>query len=432
MLALEPPCPSTLELAAKAGMIVKLHVNDGCDHETEIPVKNLLQVNTKKEILTNKASYAILRHCALTQLFKYEPNGKIPNYALKNFRTQFTYYQVSKEDPSTPLKKFYIKNADELTRVLEAASMNQLVDDNDNIILEIHCDFINEFTFDEGAKLRREATAAADNVVRTLRQWMKKASTFVSNHAHKLTPHDFVVVSEDLDQNKNNKDHDHSPIEWAARFIEVLLLPEATNDLHSWTTVPKNFDRSTSTSTTKRVSSDELIDQYEDTLENIATSVVKGLECASKFFLDAIKECEKQMNQNQQKNMNSDVLSISSGPSLAESSCISSASSSSSSVKSSTDDVVVEQGVEIIFDKKGNNNEKSEEWKVFFGEGVGKEGDDNVAVDDDAVLINHICNSEIVSVSSSVKEDDMSSFEELSDKDSESDNASWAMLSDEE
>lgn len=410
--------------------------------ETEIPLKNLLEVNSSKESLSNKASYGNLRHCALSQLFKYASNGKIPNYANRNFLTQFSYYQVpTTKEPTTPLKKIRIKDGKELTNVLEAASMKHLVEDNDDVILHIHCDFINEFHFAEGEKFRKEATAAADNVVKTLKDWIKKASTFVSNHADKLAVHDYVVVPNDEPRNKSKRDsgerkEEHSPFEWAARFIEVLLSPEERgnpNNLSSWTTIPKNQNQKVDT--TDSIVDQSVVDQYDEILDNLTDSVGKGLQSASKFIFGIVKDYGE-MAEKIQRSHNSnydDVLSLSQSPSLAESASISSDSSSSTKLRSGSselgDDEVVEQGVEIVFDpfsKEGDNGD-SEEWKIFFGDAF-KGG----AVDDvDAVLINHVCNEEIVSISSS-EQDDMSSFEELSDHKEENDNASWAMLSDDE
>lgn len=397
-------------------------------------------MNSSKESLSNKASYANLRHCALSQLFKYASNGNIPNYAYRNFLTQFSYFQVpTTKEPTTQLKKFRIKDGNELTNVLEAASMNHLVEDNENVILHIHCDFVNEFQFAEGEKFRKEATAAADNVVKTLKEWIKKASTFVSNHADKLIVHDYVVVPndhKDEPRNKSNRNsgerkEENSPFEWAVRLIEILLSPEERgnpNNLSSWTTIPKNQHQKSDTT-------DSLVEEYDDALDNLTESVANGLQSASKFIFAIVKDYGE-MAEKIQRSRNSnydDVLSLSQSPSLAESSSISSASSSSAKLRSgfseSEDEDVVEQGVEIVFDplpKEGDNG-NSEEWKIFFGDALkGGAGDDV-----DAVLINHVCNEEIVSISSS-EQDDMSSFEELSDHKEENDNASWAMLSGDE
>ncbi len=416
-------------------------------------MKNLLQVNSNKESLSNKASYANLRHCALSQLFKYEADGKIPNYAWRNFSTQFTYYQAvsSSAHNKTTVKELYIRNGEELTQVLEAASTNQLLDDNDNVIMDIRCDFINHFQFNDGENLRREATAAADNVVKTLQEWIKKASIFVSNRANQLAAHDYVVVPDDniRGSKSNNKhhddahkchnkdDHDYTPMEWAARFIQILLSPEeekgrSKNDLSSWTTVPKHNSSNSNHHTAMTSDIHLMMDQYEDTIESIADTVVTGFNRASKFFIAVAKDFDEmaQKNKNKKNQNNEDVLSLSSSPSLSES------SSSYSSTEDNEEDVVKgEEGVEIIFGKKDGN---SEEWKIFFGDDEGSndgnEKGDNQAEDDGAVLINHICNSDVVSMSSSASsgkdDDDMSSFADVSN--SGSDNESWAMFSDDE
>lgn len=380
---------SALQLAAKGGMLVKLHVNIGCDSAIDIPVKNLLVVNSNKEKLSNTASYTILRHCALSALFKYAPNGEVPEYAKNNFKTQFTFYDSSIKNGTNS-----IANDEELTKVLEAAAMQHLMDDNENVILRIHCTIINQFRCKEAEKIRQEATAAAENVVKTLKEWMKKASRFVSDHAAKMTHEDFVVVSDKPEQKGEN--HHDNPIDWASRFVQVLLLPEK-EQLNLAST-------STKKSTLKK--EEELLNQYDEAIDAIAGSVIKGFHIFSTFIVKAIEE--------HQDAKRCDILSLSSSPSLAESASISSSSSKVSCTMS--DDVVEEQGVEIVFDSTGKKD-APEEWKIFFGEPAKEE--------EEPVLITNPCNAGVISVSSC---DESSSFEEVD----HSDEVSWAMLSDDE
>ncbi len=98
--------------------------------------------------------------------------------------------------------------------VLEKACGSHLMDDNDNTILEIHCSFSNKKS-ERVKKIRSRASAAADNVMKTFKCWIEKASLKVNRGIE-----DFVIVEDD---NKQNPD---SPAEWANRFITVLFHPE--------------------------------------------------------------------------------------------------------------------------------------------------------------------------------------------------------------
>jgi hypothetical protein len=538
---------SPLQLAAKGGMFVKLDVNDGSATALDIPVKNLIQVNPKEETLSNTASYTILRHCALSELFKYSPNREIPNYAWRNFATSFTSYQnqtlpLKQQDqqgqevdqevadienqnppPQTHIieVKCRIRNNQELTQALEEAAMKNLMDDNDNIILHIHCEFINQYQFchghghghirhahrqarfesahlhyQEAEKIRREATIAADHVVKVLKKWIHQASIFMNKHTHTNGPEDFVVVtnsdtisdsnstsasssnsnstsnSKNLqgDDDKDGKKKYH-PMEWTTRFIQVLLLPENTRANNTTRVKSNSRSNSRSKSISKSISNntrwnqqekkqvktinhhnndennDQLV-QFEELLDVVTVSVINGFFKVSKFIQRTVEEHHTHKQQRSQSQYQSQyqkcdsLSSLSQSPSLAESA--SAASLSSTSACSFTDDEELEeQGVEIIFDPTKNNSSDSEEWKIFFGESKDEDGDevDDEDGDEDgddeveveaAVMITNPCDVEVISVSSSEKDVDELSFEEISEGGNGSDDESWAMFSDDE
>jgi len=227
----------------------------------------------------------------------------------------------------------------------------------------------------------------------------------------------------------------------------------------------------------------DLLNEYEESLEVLATSLVDGWNMASKFIRRIVKEHQEATRKNRrlamshqyQKQMqlrngsgsgnyakiagranvnvdDEDCLSLSASPTPSLVKSVASISSSSTT----SSDFVVEQGIEIIFDpnnqgkcsssssSSSSSNGDKDEWKIFFGES--KEGD----VEKGAVMITNPCEEEVISISSSehnvsVVEDSFSttsSFAHVSevnagnvDNDNvedDDDDVSWAMLSDDE
>lgn len=494
-------------------------------------MKNLLRVNAKKESLSNEANYSILRHCALSQLFQFQPNNRIPNYAWRNFLTKFTY-ESSESSESNDSKQQFVKysitNNAELTDALEVAATIRMIEldgeydydyekefdvislgsgsgsvsnkstssessissaitakesnrgsSRNIIILDIHCEFINLRSI-HAHQRRKDATIAADHVVKTLQEWIQKASAFVVDHASRyVVDRDYVVVkstdkgmgsaatststnnkntkgsgkklNEDEDEDEgNDRRQQHHPMEWAKRFVQVLLVPENNKDS------PVMVEHShCSHNNNKGFVQDahDLLDEYEESLEVLAASFVHGLRKTSKFIQRVVKEHQENTKKSRSSLLsihNEDhqdclSLSASSTPSLVKS--VSSISSSSSH----GNDIVVEQGIEIIFDPNNNHSDSNsrssssngdkDEWKIFFGESTEEKKDGGEEEEEEAVMISNPCEEEVISISSYehnsvVLEDSTStasSFEQVSEANNEdNDDVSWAMLSDDE
>jgi len=501
-------------------LFVKLHVKDGCGKAVDIPVKNLLRVNAKKETLSNEASYSILRHCALSQLFRFEPNQQIPTYAWRNFLTRFTYESSQYAHAHGQIVKYNINNNSELTEALEVAASIHLIEldeyeyeycknetskdkvvektttssstskSSNVIILDIHCEFINRRSV-HVHRQRKDATIAAEHVVKTLQEWIQKASAFVVDIVGDLEHRDYVVVAstsnagssngssarfgssgvnqkgasgvqkgtkllgedEKKDGDKRNRNRNQHPMEWAKRFIQVLLLPEDTKD--SPVMVEHSHCSPSCKNSKNNNHNHNLLDEYEESLEVLTESFVQGLKRTSKFIHRIVKEHQEKARKNRRLiDDDEDNLSLSASPTP---SLVKSVASISSSSSSHIDDFVVEQGIEIVFDPNNqnksvgsngstssNNNGDKDEWKIFFGESK----EEKEEGEEEAVMISNLCEDEVISLSSSsslsehnsrvVVEDSSStasSFEQVSeakDEDSDDDDVSWAMLSDDE
>lgn len=487
-----------LAAAAKSGMLVKLHVNDGCDTAAvEIPLKNLLKVNSNKESLSSTASYSILRHCALSALFRYAPNRQIPYYANKNFVTQFTHYeelpQVESEMKRT-IVKHIITNHMELTQALDDAASKHLLDDNDNIILHLHCEFQNQYSQhqrDKVKKFRQEATGAADHVVKTLKIWVQRAAEFVQHQASKIGSEDFVLVMAsdgsvttgsgrtknrvgldeesdydyehvnshegDSHSSNNNKKDD---MDWAARFVQGLLFPEiihlykttSTSSTSSPSCSKNHTSKSTAAGAHVRAITELQIDQYEETIDVVADSFMKGFNFVSNFFM---MKLAKQSN----KNNNDEVLSLSPSPSLAESASLSSDYGDDDDLVENENASVQDEGVEIVFGcdtdlastnngAKAIHNADCEEWKIFFSgshddhDNINQQYNDEDGVSfgsDELTLVDSPCDADdVISFSSSFAGESLTSPTTSSSKevgvakDDVSDDVSWALLSDDE
>ena len=474
-----------------------------------------MKVSCSKEALSGTASYSILRHCALSTLFRYAPDRHIPYYASKNFITHFTYYEevevelprgnnkqepseaVSESKPKLTIVKHVVTNHNELTRALDIAASKHLLDDNDNIILHIHCEFRNQWRRSNSnhknhrdnrvKKLRQEATGAADHVVKTLKIWVQRATQFVHHHTSKLGPEDFVVVmtpngtnvtkttstkttTEEFDyehvnnDNKrdsgnNNKEKDG--MDWAARFVQALLFPETIHQQEESTKCHlKSNSNSKITPTAATSFAEQQLDQYEETIDAVADNIVKGFKVVSKFFVNTIVHAHQQQQKYNKNKNNDEVLSLSPSPSLAESASLSSSDEDDSDDydhinEHDNDNASVEQeGVEIVFGCDDAKNVDCEEWKIFFGDAQNASDDNDNAdgvsfASDELTLVDSPCVAEadtddVISFSSSFAGESLSSpptspsskvlVAEDNEKEveSNSDDVSWALLSDDE
>lgn len=363
--------------------------------EVDVPVKNLLTVNSSNETLSGKATYANLRHCALSELFKYAPKrNNIPAYAWKNFGTHFTYCDIQ---DSQLISHHVIRSDEELTIALTNAATKNLMDDNDGIILHIQCKFINQFHYKEKEteKIRKQATAAAEQVFNTLKEWVKKASQFVKDQTSKNESEDYVVLPKETKGSNYGQEH-LRPIEWTTRFIHALMVPDVDA---TWTHVSSEEQQMQK----EKKNGNNHVDQYEE----IADSLLQGIDTVSSFVWKLFNNNEQFWRKIESKN----ELSIT--PSKADENI-----SLSSFPSTSTDSLAVidkvedndksfEQGVEIVFDCNGEYTNE-EEWKVFF--------DPN-----EAIMIDSPWDAEVISISSS-----------SSSSSGSEDESSWAIFSDEE
>lgn len=444
---------SSLQLAAKGGMLVKLHLSDGCDMGLDIPVKNLLSVNSKKETLLDQARISTMRHCALNQLFKYSRERYIPEYARNNFYTLFTV----KEEGNNVVE---LSNDAELTKLLEDAATRHMMDDNDNVILHVHCQFINQYRW-EAERVRVQATAAADNVVKTLREWIVKASRFVSEQSARNTE-DYVIVAgnhakkhhEARKSHENRNKSNNHPMEWASRFFQALLEPPHKDSFRkatpprrqskrlydekdddelvaeiissSYTLLPTTATKVAKQSPPKKIY--DVIKEDDDlaiAIENVASTLVKGFTKTAIFVTKAIDTHlqKKKSNNDLNNSFHLSASSISPSPSMADASI----TSTSSSSLSCSLEIGVEESVEVICGTKTCTEDIPGEWKIFLDEADDREEADE-SDDDIAVVVDTPCTDDVISLSS-----DEGDFETdacaVSCSDSD-DDASWAVLDD--
>lgn len=195
----------------------------------------------------NGGPYECLRQCGLVSLFKYlSPGGTIPQYATKNFQTILTYRGVNGED--IPLR-----DSEDVMDVLEKACAEHLMDDNDDTIIEIYCSFTNKKS-DRVKKLRSKATAAADSVMNTLKNWVDGASSRVNRVKDRARNEDYVMVNDHEEQKP------HSPGEWASRFVHFLYQPEKGRDYPEKSSLKENA-----------------FDGIKNSLDSFALDVVEGV-----------------------------------------------------------------------------------------------------------------------------------------------------------
>lgn len=178
-----------------------------------IPLSNIL---TNGDFMESNyapmASYQKIRRLALATLFRYN-GGIVPVYAEKNFDTHFTCNLNG--------RCIEFMNDLDFTHVLEQASEENLMDENEGILLEIHCGFTNNFQKNDNLKkFRQEASEAANNALKKLTKWIQKASTAF----HKPVvcgegDMDYVVVG---DQNGSCVDDNEMDKLWASRLIRFL------------------------------------------------------------------------------------------------------------------------------------------------------------------------------------------------------------------
>lgn len=380
----KPELAPSLRMAVESNMCIQLHVDDGTSEGgISIPLKDILSGTS------TVGPHESLRNVALVALFRYtSKNGTVPQYAKKNFESIFTY-KVDGE-----VHRQCMANDEEMRQVLEKACTDHLMDDNEDTILDIYCTFRNKKykESDRMKKIRAGASIAADNVMKTLKNWVEKAVEMLKNEEH-----EYVVVNEDKGKNSLSAD------DWANRFVSILFSPE---EMRAQQKKDRCFN-------------------VKNTLDSIALDAVEGFtrifdlvdEVVAHHQLSHATRAERWESMKPTHNVVMEKKDV-------------------------EDCVDIDQGVEIVFDPE-SRSKPEEEWKVF-SHGINSEDDDEDDLsfsDDDAVLLESPVNDsfsinsdDIVSIGSddTVAADNCEvsvTFDKCEVSDSDDD--SWAMLDDE-
>lgn len=369
----------------------------------DIPIKNLIKVNSTDEVLSNTASFSNLRHCALTALFRYAPNQTYPAYASRNFRL-IAHYDDSKNS------KKPIRTDEDLTKALDMASSEHLMDDNDGVIFHVYCKFVNDhpssYDPEDVKKFRASATAAADRAVKKMKRWVSSAQRFIHKKARiGKGSDDFVVVNDQ----KNDDQKDDSPVEWASRFVEYLFAPDL-------------FEK--------------------DSVDRTREVIIRSFQTASGFAMESAERINIMMADfdksvyNRKPAMSKESFPIPS-PTPSLDGCSIGSCASSVTVASKEEDK--EEGVEIIFDPESNS--PPEEWKIFFGDNVQDKSPTTDIVSetgsfcsaDDGMMVDSP-SGDVLSLPSSEAEESKvsstSSFSKINAPVGDNDDDSWALCDD--
>jgi hypothetical protein len=384
-----------MNLEAYSNMFIKLYVDDGCGYAgVGIPLKQLLP---NKQ---NGSSYDTLRYFALAALFKYE-GGNVPAYALKNFGTQFT----CKYDG----KHVVMKNNKELSDILEAACTDSLMDDNEGIVLDIHCNFFNDFMCEEVKKIRQSATYAAENVIKTMKAWIEKTSKMLNNSKSFENEEEFVVVGKD-GKECEQVDKDANPVDWAMRFVHILLMPET----QSGQKVKKALMNQKALRNQK---AEVIFDRIEDAFDHLTFALVGGFAILSDIFDETVSRHEDAVREftverSSDKDLSHSPVSNNSISELAD--------------EEAEKDASFNCEEKISFNCEDKN--APEEWKIFFESSPTEDEEEEDAVfiespTDDVISLS----SEDASIANS---DKGVSLHEAEIDDDDDDDSSWTMLDD--
>lgn len=412
---------SVLQIAAQSGMLFKIYLNGS---ETIVPVKNLLKINSNEEEISDTASYHILRHCALSTLFKFMPNQEIPDFAWSSFATHIYHLDDNKSQA-------LISTDEELTSVLKRVCTESMMDDNDGVVLKLGCKIVHTYRCQEIQKLREVAGVAADNAFRTMKMWLQGTRNFLDSKRSQFNSKmksrdDYVMVHGDNDTKE--EDSSHTTVHWASRFVQFLLAPETMY------TLPQDTSRCRP-NCNRRPSSkiawdgNDVFDELVQNAVRTASSVIlEGFARASDLVNEAIEHQTK--NSRKKLKLDSSIHNLSRTSSLASN--VSTLSCGFKGIGICED--VINQDVEIVFDEKDKN---AAEWKIFFGEEEEKSDEDicMIGEPDEVISIESLSKEsssgkDFLSISSTT-DNDSSSFEKVNSNDNGSDSGSWAMLDEE-
>ena len=325
----------------------------------------------------------------------------MPAYALKDFGTQFT----CKYDG----KQVVMKNDKELSDILEAACTDSLMDDNEGIILDIHCNFFNDFMCEEVKKIRQSATDAAENVMKTMKAWIEKSSKMLKNSKSYKNEVEFVVVGKD-GKECDQVDKNANPVDWAMRFVHMLLMPET----QSGQEVKKAL---------RNQKAEVIFDRIEDAFDHLTFALVGGFAILSDIFDETVARHEDAVREF--------VVEQSADKDLSYSPVLNISSKSNSIAEVAGEDAEEKISLnceeKISFDCKHKN--APEEWKIFFESSPTEEEEE----EEDAVLIESPMD-DVISLSSEdasiAKSDKGVSLNEAEIDDDDDDDSSWTMLDD--
>jgi len=418
---------SVLQIAAESDTCLKLHLNGS---ETIVPVKNLLKINSNEEEISDTASYHILRHCALSTLFKFMPNQEIPDFAWSSFATHIYYLDDNKSQAR-------ISTDEELTNVLKRVCIESMMDDNDGVVLKVGCKIVHNYRCQEIQKLREVASVAADNAFRTMKMWLQGTRNFLDSKRSEFNSKmkscdDYVMVHGDDDTKE--EDSSHNTIHWASRFVQFFLAPETMYTLPQDTSTCRRSNCNRGSSSKIAWDGNDVFDELVQNAVHTASSMIlEGFTRASDLVNEAIKHQTK--NSRKKLKLDFSIHNLSRTSSLASNR--SSLSSGFKGVGKCEDDVIINQDVEIVFDEKDKN---AAEWKIFFGEEEEKNDEDICMIDepDEVISMGSLSKEsssgkDFLSIISSTSntDNDSSSFEKVSNNDDGSDSGSWAMLDEE-
>lgn len=413
---------SVLQIAAESDMLIKLHLNGS---ETIVPVKNLLKINSNEEEISDTASLHILRHCALSTLFKFMPNQEIPDFAWSSLAAHIYYLDDHK-------KEVLISTDEELTTVLKTVCTESMMDDNDGVVLKVGCKIIHNYRCQEIQKLREVTSVAADNAFRTMKMWLQGTRKFLdtkrSQFNGRMKSRDDYVIVHDGDDTK--EEGSNTTVHWASRFVQFLLAPETMYSLQEDESTCRHSNRNRRPPTNISWDGNGAFDELVQSAVHTASSVIlEGFARASDLFNEAIEHQTK--NSRKKLKLDFSIHSLSRTSSLACNGI--SLSSGFKDVKCCEDDMIISQDVEIVFDEKDKN---AAEWKIFFGEENKNEDIFLIDEPDEVISIESLSKDsssgkDSLSIISSTSDNDSSSFEKVSQNDDGSDSGSWTILDDE-
>lgn len=280
---------------------------------------------------------------------------------------------------------------------------------NDDFVLEVYCQFIDQYW--KKGKQRQRGADTADNAVKTMKHWVHKASNAFKKMQNKMEQNkvgaDFVEI--DGQGQEKKKSVYGNPIEqWTANFVRVVLNEGAKQK------------------TKKIVNSQEVVmEKVEHAFDIFAFTLLKVCKEASGLLEDFVVRHEDAIH---------DVFMIAVGQEPR--SVLDARLACSLSAPAVEEEPIVEETANISYDQDDKN--APEEWKIFFEK---EENSNGVVLErpnaDDVISISSEEQSSSSDESSIVHVDaamdvldkyavpDKETAEEVEDDDS------WAMLDDE-